>query len=170
MRLFVTVCALAGVALSGGAYVLAQKPGDAADVVACEAHVLANVPPGAVYRRLDVVRTDSGPLSAPAFHEQAGPAASVHGLGEAEDLQNQVDEYWAKSGNLALRTMVLTYRLGDEVQPRKQVCAFRLVKGALQATPTLMSHATTTTQKALDTLADLQKRRRPSRPKYSCCL
>lgn len=157
-------------ALGGGADAWVQSDATAPDLMACELHIRSSLPANADYRRNGITRQDSAPLTFAQFRKQAGPAASVHGLGEAEDLQNQVDEYWAKSGNLALRTMVLTYRLGDEVQPRKQVCAFRLVKGALQATPTLMSHATTTTQKALDTLADLQKRRRPSRPKYSCCL
>lgn len=165
--LVVAGCALFG----GGAVALASSAAnDPPDLAACELHVRTNMPANVEYQRVNVTRVDTAPLTSEEFKRQAGPAASVHGLGEPEDLQNQVDEYWAKSGNLALRTMVLTYRLGDEVQPRKQVCAFRLVKGALQATPTLMSHATTTTQKALDTLADIQKRRRPSRPKYSCCL
>lgn len=157
-------------ALGGGAYAWVQSDAAAPDLTACELHIRSSLPANADYRRIGITRQDSGPLSFAQFREQAGPAASVHGLGEPEDLQNQVDAYWAKSGNLALRTLTLTYRLGDEAQPRKQICAFRLIEGDLQTTSTLMSHATTTTQKALDTLADLQKRRRQSRPKYSCCL
>ena len=168
MRLILIVAVLVG--LGGGAYAWALEPSDGPDLAACELHVRTNLPSGVVYRRIDVAREDTPPLSFAAFRQQAGASASVHGLGEAEDLQNQVDEYWAKSGKLALRTMVLTYRLGGEAQPRKQVCAFRLIEGELATSPTLMSNATTDTPKALDVLADLQHRRRQSRPKHSCCL
>lgn len=168
MRLILIVAVLVG--LGGGAYAWAREPSDGPDLAACELHVRTNLPSGVVYRRIDVAREDTPPLSFAAFRQQAGASASVHGLGEAEDLQNQVDEYWAKSGKLALRTMVLTYRLGGEAQPRKQVCAFRLIEGELATSPTLMSNATTDTPKALDVLADLQHRRRQSRPKHSCCL
>lgn len=168
MRLILIVAAFVG--LGGGAYAWAREASDGADVAACELHVRTNLPSGVTYRRIGVAREDTPPLSAAAFRQQAGAAASVHGLGEAEDLQSQVDEYWAKSGKLALRTMVLTYRLDDEAQSRKQICAFRLVEGDLETTPTLMSHATTAAPKALDVLADLQRRRRQSRPRYSCCL
>lgn len=163
-------CVAAALVVIVGGYAWAQKAREGLDVGACEAHIRASLPPGVDYRRLDVARTDSGPLGIAAFREQAGTAASVHGLGEAEDLQNQVDEYWAKSGKLALRTMVVTYRRGDDVRPRQQICAFRLVEGDLETPSTLMSHATTETPKALDLLADLQHRRRQSRPKHSCCL
>ncbi len=170
MKAVILLGGAAVAAIGSCAYGLSSTASIPPDLAACELHVRTNLPSGVVYRRIDVAREDTPPLSSAAFRQQAGASASVHGLGEAEDLQNQVDEYWAKSGKLALRTMVLTYRLGGEAQPRKQVCAFRLIEGELATSPTLMSNATTDTPKALDVLADLQHRRRQSRPKHSCCL
>ncbi|WP_156360994.1 hypothetical protein [Sphingomonas sp. Leaf257] len=140
------------------------------DFMACELHIKRHVPEGGIYKLLSVAREDSGPLSPAAFKEQAGVSASVHGLGEAEALRNLADELAAKAGRLSLRRMVLTYRLGNEAQPRKQVCAFRLEGGKLQSAETLNANATSRTGEAIDFLADRGKWARQSKPKHSCCL
>ena len=158
------------VAAGSGAYVWAQASGDPPDLVACEMHVRSKLPPGAMYQRIDVTRQDTGPLSPEAFRQQAGVSASVHGLGEAEELRDLADELSAKAGRLALRRMVLTYQRGSEAQPRQQVCAFRLSEGRLQSAETLNEHAMSKTGVSIDFLADRGKWARQSRPKHSCCL
>lgn len=156
--------------LGGGAYSWAQKASDARDLAACELHVRARLPSGISFRRIDVTREDTGPLSPAAFKKQAGVSSSVHGLGEAEELRDLADELAAKAGRLSLRRMVLTYQLGNEAQPRTQVCAFRLEGGKLQSAETLNANATSRTGEAIDFLADRGKWARQSRPKHSCCL
>jgi len=158
------------IAVGSATYAWAMQVDQPFDLAACEAHVRANTPNNRGYRQLSVTRTDTGPLTPAAFHEQAGPPASRHGLGEAERLQNILDETNAQAGNLALRRMVLTYQFQGDAKPRQQICAFRLIEGELESPKILNAHATTVTGKALDVLADLQHRPRQSRPKHSCCL
>lgn len=117
-----------------------------------------------------MIHEDTAPQSFAEFKEQAGVSASVHGLGEAEELRNLADELAAKAGRLSLRRMVLTYQLDGEARPRQQVCAFRLSNGRLQDAKTLTANATSKTGKAIDFLADRGKWARQSRPKHSCCL
>ncbi|MDQ1229288.1 hypothetical protein [Sphingomonas sp. SORGH_AS_0879] len=163
---------LASMVIGGGAAIASSTLffDEQPDLAACEAHVRANLPAGQDFRRLDVTREDTPALTPAAYREQAGASASVHGLGEAERLRDLLDDMKAEAGKLALRRMVLTYQLAGETPPRQQICAFRLVEGKLESAKALHEQATTVTGKALDTLADLQKRPRQSRPKYSCCL
>ena len=170
MRVAIVMLGMLGAVIGGSAFALAQRDSTPLDLAACELHVRSNLPAGATYRRVSVARNDTGPLTPAAFREQAGPPASRHGLGEAERLQNILDEMNAKAGNLALRRMVLTYQTKGDTKPRQQICAFRLIEGELESPKILNAHATTVTGKALDVLADLQHRPRQSRPKYSCCL
>lgn len=156
-------------ALSGGASALVQS-NTPPDLAACELHVRSNLSSGVGYRRVSVTRVDSGPLTPAEFKRQAGASASVHGLGEAEELRDLADEMMAKSGRLALRRMVLTYQLDGERQPREQVCAFRLSEGALANADTLNANATSQTGKAIELLADRKKWARQTKPKHSCCL
>lgn len=168
MRVIVVAAAI--VAMGGGAYVWARSANDAPDLAACELHVRSNLPSGVGYRRIDVTRVDTPPLTPAAFREQAGASASVHGLGEAEKLRDLADELDAKAGRLTLRRMVLIYQLDHEAKPREQVCAFRLSEGKLQSAETLNGYATSKTGEAIDFLADRGKWARQSRPKHSCCL
>ncbi|MET3436341.1 hypothetical protein [Sphingomonas sp. 1185] len=158
------------IALGGGAYVWAQAVADPPDLAACELHVREKLPSGVAYRRVDVVREDTGPLSPAVFRRQAGPSASVHGLGEAEKLSDLADEVQAKMGHLALRRMSLTYQRSDEAKPRTQICAFRLAEGKLERSDTLNGRATSRIGEGIDFLADRGKWARQSRPKHSCCL
>jgi len=169
-RLLIIACGCA-VAVGGGAIALANAAaGDPTDLAACELHVRSILPAGVGYRRVGVTRVDSGPLTPAAFHDQAGPPASRHGLGEAERLQRILDDTNAEAGDLALRRMILTYQLDGDPVPRQQICAFRLIEGKLESAEILNAHATTVTGRALDVLADIQGRARQSRPKYTCCL
>lgn len=157
-------------AMTGGVVWSQSLEDTAPDLAACEAHVRAKLPAGQDFRRLDVTWEDTPALTPAAFREQAGASASVHGLGEAEQLRDLADELAAKAGRLSLRRMVLTYQLGNEAQPRKQVCAFRLTEGKLQSAETLNANATSKTGEAIDFLSDRGKWARQSRPKHSCCL
>ncbi|WP_343526934.1 hypothetical protein [Sphingomonas sp.] len=140
------------------------------DLAACELHVRSSLPADTGYRRIDVTREDTVPMTYAQFRQQAGASASVQGLGEAEELRDLADELAAKAGRLSLRRMVLTYQLDGEARPRQQVCAFRLSEGQLQDAKTLNANATSRTAEAIDFLADRGKWARQSRPEHSCCL
>ena len=148
----------------------AQLASDPPDLAACELHVRSHLPAGVAYRRIAATSEDTAPLSLAAFRDQAGASASVHGLGEAEELRDLADELAAKTRRLSLRRMILTYQLNGETQPRTQVSAFRLSDGKLQDAKTLNANATSRTGEAIEFLADRGKWSRQSRPKHSCCL
>ncbi|WP_394663250.1 hypothetical protein [uncultured Sphingomonas sp.] len=170
MRGKIIVGAAAILGAGVGSYALAQSDEAAPDLAACELHIRSGLPAGVGYRRVAVTRDDTAPLTFTQFQQQAGVSASVHGLGEAEELRDLADGLAAKAGRLSLRRMMLTYQVGGEAQPRQQICAFRLSDGKLQSAETLNDAATSSTAKALDALADLKRRPRQSRPKHSCCL
>lgn len=170
MRVALVIAGSALTAAGCGAYAWAQQASTRPDLAACELHVRAKLPAGTGYHRIGVTRNDSPPLSPAAFKKQTGASASVHGLGEAEELRELADELEAEAGRLSLRRLTLTYQLDGEAQPRQQVCAFRLSEGRLQDANTLNRFATSRTGEAIDFLADRGKWARQSRPKHSCCL
>ena len=146
-------------------YIRSERP----DLLACEAHIRARVSDASGYKRLNVTRVDTAPLTAVEFKRQAGRSASAIGLKEVERLQDIADGIYARSGTLQLRLLTITYSLWDGA-PVEKACAFRLIDGELQSVDTLMSNAVDDHLKELDTLAIVRGRSRVSRPKHTCCL
>lgn len=163
--IILALTAVAGIA-AGSWYWFA---GDEPDLLACEAYIRTGLSSADGYHRIDVTRSDTQPLTFLQFKGEAGRSASAIGMKEVERLQDISDGISARSGTLQLRLLTVTYSSWAGI-PLKKVCAFRLLNGELEAPDTLMSNAGDGHIEALKTLAILQGRRRPPKPKYACCL
>lgn len=152
------------VLIACAAILLTGCDGAEADVAACEAFVTRDG--AADYRRLSVLRSDSAPMTLAAFRNAAGlpvPADEVSRL-KATRL-----ELAARRGELQLRQLTLRYQRGGGV-PREQVCAFRLVGGALPDPAELAAAGDTSLADGRTTLARLRGESPQAGPKFDCCL
>jgi len=135
-----------------------------ADVDACEAFVQRDGADG--YRRLAMFREDSAPMTLAAFRKAAGLAPPTD---EVSRLKATRLELAAGRGQLQLRRIVLNYQLGSS-EPQTEVCAFRLVDGALPEPAELAGAGDTSLADGRATLAEIRGEKPPVKPRYDCCL